>query len=106
MKLIVKITCLIILIMAIGCLQMSRKAYVDTHVLDDSTKANILAGHITFGMTEEQVLASWGGPWNVVKSVGQWGEISEWTYGAAGSGTAIAYLYFENGVLASWQNGY
>ena len=103
-KLIVKTICLFILIAAIGCQQMSRKAYVDTHVLDDSTKANILAGNISFGMTEEQVLASWGGSWNVVTSVGQWGEVSEWTYGAVGS--PITYLYFENGVLTSWQTCY
>jgi len=103
-KLMVKITCLVILIAVIGCQQMSRNAYVNTHVLDDSTKVNILAGNINFGMTEEQVFASWGGPWNVVTSVGRWGEVSEWTYGAVGS--PITYLYFENGVLTSWQTSY
>jgi hypothetical protein len=52
---------------------------------------------IQLGMNKEQVTLSWGRPEKINESVGRWGVHEQWVYG---SGT---YLYFENGVLTSWQ---
>ena len=52
---------------------------------------------IVLGMTEEQVLLSWGKPHDINKSVGSWGVHEQWVY------REEYYLYFENGILTSWQ---
>lgn len=59
----------------------------------------ILQGKIRLGMTKEQVIASWGKPERVNRSVGTWGIHEQWVYGTFGP-----YLYFENGILTSWQD--
>lgn len=54
---------------------------------------------ISMGMTEDQVLASWGYPRKMNNSTGRWGTHQQWVYGDFGP-----YVYFENGRLTSWQN--
>lgn len=56
-------------------------------------------GQISLGMTEDQVLASWGSPRKVNNSTGRWGSHQQWVYGDFGP-----YVYLENGRLTSWQN--
>lgn len=56
-------------------------------------------GEISLGMTEDQVLASWGSPRKVNNSTGRWGNHQQWIYGDFGP-----YVYLENGRLTSWQN--
>lgn len=56
----------------------------------------ILAKQIQIGMTSSMVLESWGEPGNKNKSVGSWGIHEQWIYEGE-------YLYFENGVLKSYQ---
>lgn len=53
--------------------------------------------NISMGMTEKQVLASWGRPSNINRTVGPWGVHEQWVYSGS-------YLYFENGRLTSWQD--
>jgi len=60
-------------------------------------KQLIKDGKIKIGMTQEMVLLSWGQPKDVNKMVGEWGVHEQWVYGTN-------YLYFENGVLSSYQN--
>jgi len=48
-------------------------------------------------MTKEQVLASWGKPEDINRSVGRWGVHEQWIYDST-------YLYFENGILTSFQD--
>ena len=59
---------------------------------------------IRMGMTKEQVLLSWGKPCQygkcINKTVGFWGVHEQWVY----NGYRGPYLYFENGVLTSWQD--
>jgi len=60
----------------------------------------IAAGKIVLGMTQTMVQASWGPPSDINRSVGPWGVHEQWVYGDF---PYSQYLYFENGVLSSWQ---
>lgn len=52
---------------------------------------------ITLGMTPCMALASWGIAERVNRSVGSYGTHEQWVYNDS-------YLYFENGILTSWQD--
>jgi hypothetical protein len=58
---------------------------------------HIVAGQIALGMTPDMVRASWGKPDDINRSVGPWGVHEQWVYG-------YKYLYFEDGILTSWQD--
>ena len=78
-----------------------RQSYIDSHPdLSDQMRDDILAGIIRLGMTKEQAEASWGKPYDINKSVYAFGVNEQWVYGEYGS----SYLYFEDGILTSWQN--
>jgi len=49
------------------------------------------------GMTREQAESKFGLPMDVNRSVGSWGVHEQWVYNRT-------YLYFENGILTSWQD--
>lgn len=51
---------------------------------------------IQIGMTDEQVLLSWGYPFRINKSVYAWGIEEQWVY-------ERGYLYFKDGILKSYQ---
>jgi len=51
---------------------------------------------IRIGMTGEQVIFSWGRPERINESIGAWGKHEQWIYSST-------YLYFENGILTSYQ---
>ena len=57
----------------------------------------IMAKKIWLGMTSAMAVESWGRPEDINRSVGAWGTHEQWVYGDT-------YLYFENGVLTSWQD--
>lgn len=52
---------------------------------------------VQIGMTTEQVTLAWGKPSKINRSVGRWGEHEQWVYGST-------YLYFEGGLLKSFQD--
>lgn len=58
----------------------------------------IKEGEIFLGMTTEQVRLSWGLPKDINRSIGAWGIHEQWVYGD------YTYLYFENGILTSFQD--
>lgn len=72
--------------------------------LSNDIKNCILNNKIRLGMTTEQVLLSWGKPCEygtcIKKSVGSWGVHEQWIY----SSRYGPYLFFENGILTSWQD--
>ncbi len=79
-----------------------RQEYVKNHQnLSKRIKNCILKGEIRLGMTKEQVEVSWGKPRDINKSVGSWGVHEQWIYRKFSHST---YLYFENGILTSWQD--
>jgi hypothetical protein len=48
-------------------------------------------------MTDDMARKSWGAPSDINRTVGSWGVHEQWIYGDT-------YLYFENGILKSWQD--
>lgn len=57
----------------------------------------IFSGKVWLGMTKEMAEDSWGKPKDVNRTVGSWGVKEQWVY-------SDAYLYFDNGILNSWQD--
>jgi len=61
--------------------------------------ASLHPKEITLGMTKEQATDLLGYPNDNNRSVGSWGVHEQWVYEAQG-----VYLYFENGILTSYQD--
>lgn len=59
----------------------------------------IIDRKIWLGMTDDMALESWGLPDKNNRSVGSWGVHEQWVYERKDT-----YLYFENGILKSWQD--
>jgi hypothetical protein len=57
----------------------------------------IIIKKIKLGMTKKMVMDSWGEPNNINRTVGAWGTHEQWIY-------EENYLYFENGILTSFQD--
>jgi hypothetical protein len=57
----------------------------------------ILNGKVKMGMSREEVVAAWGKPKDINRTVGSWGTHEQWVY-------EKQYLYFSNGKVTSWQN--
>jgi len=53
-------------------------------------------------MTDEMARESWGIPDDVNRSVDSWGVHEQWVY--EGANFNNTYLYFENGILTSYQD--
>ena len=53
---------------------------------------------LSIGLTAQDVLRHMGQPNHVNRSTGSWGVHEQWCY------NLDRYLYFENGILTSWQN--
>jgi hypothetical protein len=49
-------------------------------------------------MKDSLAKESWGDPEDINRTVGSWGVREQWVYSNEN------YLYFENGILTSWQN--
>lgn len=49
-------------------------------------------------MTNAMARESWGLPEDINRTVGAWGVHEQWIY------PGNVYLYFENGILTSWQD--
>jgi len=57
----------------------------------------ITDGKIWIGMTSKMAKESWGEPDDINRTVNQYNTHEQWVYGSN-------YLYFENGILTSWQD--
>jgi len=90
------------------------KRYVQDHSTD-MIKLYVAGNLIHIGMNAIEVQASIGFPYEVNKTTGVWGVHEQWVY--THYSTLIYctihndenihkydYLYFENGILTSWQN--
>jgi hypothetical protein len=58
---------------------------------------------LKIGMTDSEVIQLLGKPDDVNRTVGSWGVSEQWVY-RFGSSYGGSYLYFENGILTSWQD--
>lgn len=59
----------------------------------------IIGRKIWMGMSDDQLVKSWGRPSDINRTVGSWGSHEQWVYGNFGP-----YVYVENGTVTSWQN--
>ena len=84
------------------------KKYPET---SSSLRQSILNGSLVIGMTQEQVLVALGKPEDINKTVTPYGTTEQWVYTyyldrrqrVDLDRTKSKYVYFENGVLTSWQ---
>lgn len=68
----------------------------------DKVKEAIKNGQFFLGMTVQQVVASFGRlPDDVNSTTGSWGVHDQYIWEEMGG---TQYLYFENGILTSWQD--
>ena len=90
-------------------LDFNRKEFVLKHSqLPEAIKQCILKGSLLLGMDKDQVRASLGEPWQIYRSVS--GKIinEQWMYEPqeiedSGRVMQNRILYFDNGILKSWQ---
>ena len=79
-----------------------REQYILNHPeLSANMKRTIAVGTIMIGMTKEQVIASWGRPRDINRTVTRYSTREQWVYGEFPYST---YIYFENNILTSWQD--
>lgn len=109
-----KLTSLLLLgLILSGCIAndysiKARQDYIDSHPQRPRKIRECIAeGIIMRGMTKEEVILSWGDTSNKNKTVTAFGESEQWVYDKfITEGNNISnreYLYFENGILDSWQ---
>jgi len=78
--------------------EIRRQQFIlDNPGLSKKYKDAILNSAVMLKMTEEMVIASIGLPNDINRTVGSWGVHEQWVY-------YTMYLYFENGILTSWQD--
>lgn len=70
----------------------------------EKNKIECLKGVVSIGMTKEMVLVSWGKPKDINRTVTAYGTREQWVYGDFGSNSKPTFLYFENGIMTSWQD--
>lgn len=58
----------------------------------------IIQGKVQIGMTQEMCKEAWGNPYNINRTIGEFGTYEQWVYGSG------QYLYFENSKLITIQN--
>jgi hypothetical protein len=63
----------------------------------DERERKIKSGYIFMGMTRDEARRAWGSPRDINRTVFSGGVHEQWVYGDE-------YLYFEDGVLTSWQD--
>ncbi len=85
-----------------------REAYIATHPKADAqTKQAVLNGKIFIGMEKDAVIASYGKPYKINRTVTAMTVTEQWIYGFEsfdGSFISGPILYIENGHLTAWQN--
>jgi hypothetical protein len=67
-------------------------------------KTLIEEGKIKIGMSQQELLSSWGNPDKVTKNVGSWGVFEQWSYGDVRYPYNVTYyVYLQNSIITSWQ---
>lgn len=72
-------------------------------LISDDEVSLIQRKSIKIGMSELALIASWGDPTTVNKSVGSYGTHKQYVYGGYSRYSSPTYVYVENGQVTSWQ---
>ena len=78
--------------------QNDRIALIKAKKFSPQIEKAILDREVQIGMTDEQVKLSWGNPGKINRTVTVNHVREQWVYGSS------TYLYFDNGVLTSFQD--
>jgi hypothetical protein len=70
----------------------------------DATYALVMAEGLALGMTDEMAEVSWGSPSDINRTVDSGGMHEQWVYRDILALHSTRYIYFENGILTSWQD--
>ena len=104
-----------------GCMANKRRVeFINAHQdTSPAIKQAILDGEVVLGMTKEQVLASRGRPLHISKTTDVRGTDEQWIYVGVRANERMqlskkeykldrkyAYIYFENGLVSTWQSEY
>jgi len=88
-----------------------RQKYVrENPGISQAIRDAILSGDVLLGMTPSQVVASRGEPWDVNRTTGEWGIHEQWVMRSSDYALSTKkdimywYIYFENGIVTSWQS--
>lgn len=94
----------------------ARKDYLATHPeISSEMRVAIEQGDVLLGMTSAQVVACRGKPYKINKTTGSYGVHERWVMvmrwrgsynpkGLVKKAKKYAYIYFENGIVTSWQS--
>lgn len=83
--------------------QKNVREYLQNHPnLVPKIKNALLEGKFSLGMNKEQITTLLGEPNDINRTVTKNGISEQWIYGSLGYGAK--YLYFEDGLLESWQD--
>ena len=100
-----------LVVVCAGCVTMitekTRGKYLrENPGLSYEVKRAIMAGDIVIGMTEMDVVASIGSPYDINRTTAAYGTSAQFVYASAAMYPAkpkYSYVYFENGKVTSWQ---
>jgi hypothetical protein len=70
----------------------------------EDLKIELAKKNIRLDMTKDMVLAAWGKPNDINRTVTANGTREQWVYGSYGSRYKPKFLYFENGIMTAWQD--
>lgn len=59
---------------------------------------------VSVGMTENALIASWGRPEDINRTVGSYGVQKQYVYGRISEYSSRKYVYVEDGLVTSWQD--
>ena len=77
-----------------------RRLIAEHRQWSDEELLSVACGGIVIGMSAEQVVASWGRPNDINRSIYSSGVHEQWVYGELDA----SYVYLEDGVVTSLQN--
>ena len=111
-----KIICLTVVLTSLICVSCAtfevgnlnpkkrRAEYISQHP-NSRFRVSIESGNLVIGMTQVEVVASIGSGWKINRTTGSYGVHEQWVLPHNSvRDSRYAYLYFENGILVSWQS--
>jgi hypothetical protein len=96
----------------IAAVSEARQKYLDEHPnISQQRRQAVAGGELVRGMTVEEFRLLWNEPDSINSTVGAWGKREQWVFErgliphpGVKAYWGTYYLYFDNGVLDSWQH--